>query len=517
MNFSLTDHQRLLSALQTHRSFTHPTQSIERVETHISSILLTGEYAYKIKKPVDFGFLDFSTLAKRKHYCEEELRLNTRTAPDIYLSVVPINGSITHPHINGNGPTIEYAIKMRQFDQAHLLGCLLQQGKLSKPIIDELAEVISSFHDHASVCPNNSNFGNEAAIYTPVAQNIRITLSLLKDPQERLRLDRLKNWSNHEHTKLKPVFRQRKAEGFIRECHGDLHLNNIARIEGKITLFDSIEFSEPLRWIDIMSDLAFISMDLIDHAASPLAWRLINHYLEHSGDYQGLEVLRFYQVYRAMVRAKIACLRLNQSNLSTSQTEEIIQQYRGYAELAETLTVPQKPLLILTCGLSGSGKSWLSQQLLEALPACRIRSDVERKRVFSSFLSDKQRLYSTEASAETYQRLLRLAQQSLRSGYTTIVDAAFLKEAQRKPFITWAKNINCPVVTLRTHADESILRQRILKRHAESGNVSDATPSVLESQIAKYEPPNRLENLIEIDTGHPVDLDPVIHMLRTFV
>jgi aminoglycoside phosphotransferase family enzyme/predicted kinase len=517
MNFSLTDHQRLLGALQTHQSFTHPTQLIERVETHISSILLTGEYAYKIKKPVDFGFLDFSTLAKRKHYCEEELRLNTRTASDIYLSVVPINGSITHPQISGNGPTIEYAVKMRQFDQAHLLGRLLRQGKLFKPLIDELAEVISSFHDHASVCPDNSHFGNEAAVYTPVAQNIKIILSLLKDPQERLRLNRLKGWLNREHTKLKPVFRQRKAEGFIRECHGDLHLNNIAHIEGIITLFDGIEFSEQLRWIDIMSDLAFISMDLIDHDASPFAWRLINRYLEYSGDYQGLEVLRFYQVYRAMVRAKIACLRLDQSNLSTSQREDTIQQYKGYAELAEKLMIPQKPLLILTFGLSGSGKSWLSQQLLEVLPACRIRSDVERKRVFSSLLSDKQRLYSAEASGKTYQCLLRLAQQSLRSGYTTIVDAAFLKEAQREPFIALAKSIRCPAITLHTHANENILRQRILKRSAESGNVSDATLNVLESQITGYEHPSSQENLIEIDTGHPVDLNPVVHMLRTFV
>jgi len=519
MKISLSDHQHLVTALQEHPHFGHTTKPIERIETHISSILLTGDYAYKIKKPVDFGFLNFSTLAKRKHYCEEELRLNSRTAPAIYLSVVTINGSIDQPQINGDGPAIEYAVKMRQFQQSGLLGNLLHQGELSNAMIDELADVISKFHSTAAVTPANSNLGNEASVYTPMIQNIEIIQPLLDDPREQDRLNRLRAWSSREHDKLRATLTHRKSDGFIRECHGDLHLDNIAQIDDVVTLFDGIEFNEQLHNIDVISDLAFISMDLIDHSATALAWRLINRYLEHSGDYEGLEVLRFYQVYRAMVRAKIACIRLGQADLSVIEHAETRQQYRDYAALAEQLTVPQKPILILTCGLSGSGKSWLSQQLLELMPACRIRSDVERKRLFPTLQADhqeiKMRLYSTEATEKTYQHLLMLAKHVLNYGYSTIVDAAFLKKAQRKPFQALAKSLNYPVVVLHTHTNQNILEERILRRSTESGNVSDATLKVLESQVRGFERPVSPENLIEIDTGQQVNMDTVVERLRT--
>ncbi|RUM94261.1 MAG: aminoglycoside phosphotransferase [Thiothrix sp.] len=519
MKINLSDHRHLVTALQQQPHFGHAVGPIEHIETHISSILLTGDYAYKIKKPVDLGFLNFSTLAKRKHYCEEELRLNGRTAPDIYLSVVTINGSIEQPQINGNGPIIEYAVKMRQFDQSGLLGNLLRQGKLNNAIIDELADVISAFHSTAAIISTDSNLGSDASVYAPMIKNIEIIRPLLDDPHEQDRLNRLQTWSDNEHKQLGLTLTQRKSNGFIRECHGDLHLDNITRINGVVTLFDGIEFNEPLHWIDVISDLAFTSMDLIDHGAATLAWRLINRYLEHSGDYAGLEVLRFYQVYRAMVRAKIACIRLDQLDLADKKRADAIQQYRDYAALAEQLTIPQKPLLILTCGLSGSGKSWLSQQLLEALPACRIRSDVERKRLFPASQANREEidsdLYSAEATEKTYQRLLTLSRHALTSGYATIVDAAFLKKAQRLPFQTQAKSLNCPVIVLHTRADQDILKQRILRRSTESSNVSDATLEVLESQVNRFERPTNAENLIEIDTGQQVKINSVVERLRT--
>ena len=514
MEISLTDHQRLLAALQKHPNVEHATGSIELIETHISSILLTGDCAYKIKKPVNFGFLDFSTLAKRKYYCEQELRLNGRMAPEIYLGVVSINGSIDQPAINGDGPILEYAVKMRQFDQAGLLGNLLRQGQLTHAMIDELADVISKFHSTAAVIPTDSDLGSAANVYAPVVQNIEIIRPLLDDPHEQERLKRIQIWSNDEYHKRLSTLAKRKSDGFIRECHGDLHLDNIAQIKGVVTLFDGIEFNERLHCIDVISDLAFISMDLIDHAATALAWRLINRYLEYSGDYKGLEVLRFYQVYRAMVRAKIACLRLGQLDLAGKEHRDVMEQYQGYAALAERLTTPHKPMLILTCGLSGSGKSWLSQQLLETLPACRIRSDVERKRLFPS-KHDNTGLYAAEATEKTYQQLLTLAKHALSHRYSTIVDAAFLKKAQRKPFQALAKSLGHPVVVLHTQANQDTLKQRILQRSSESSNVSDATLKVLESQISEFERPTSPENLIEINTAQRVKIDPLIKRLRT--
>jgi len=514
MEINLTDHQRLLAALQKHPNVDHATGSIELIETHISSILLTGDYAYKIKKPVNFGFLDFSTLANRKYYCEQEMRLNGRMAPEIYLAVVTINGTLDQPAINGEGPVLEYAVKMRQFDQTGLLGNLLRQGQLTHAMIDELADVIAKFHATAAVIPTDSDLGSAENVYAPVVQNIEIIRPLLDDPLEQARLKRIQIWSTNEYHKLQSTLAKRKSNDFIRACHGDLHLDNIAQINGVVTLFDGIEFNERLHCIDVISDLAFISMDLIDHAATALAWRLINRYLEHSGDYKGLEVLRFYQVYRAMVRAKIACLRLSQLDLKGKEHRAVMEQYQGYAALAERLTTPHEPRLILTCGLSGSGKSWLSQQLLESLPACRIRSDVERKRLFPS-TTNKTGLYSTEATEKTYQQLFMQAQHVLSHGYSTIVDAAFLKRAQRKPFQALAKSLNYPVVVLHTLANQDTLMQRILQRRSESNNVSDATLEVLESQISEFERPARPENIIEINTAQRVKIEPLIERLRT--
>lgn len=530
MKITLAEHRQLVKTLLEEPHFGHACGPVELVETHISSVLLTGDYAYKIKKPLDLGFLDFSTLALRKHYCEEELRLNGRMAPGIYLGVVSITGSINRPRIDGDGPVIEYAVRMRQFDQSGLLGRLLHRGELSGAIIDELADVVAAFHATAAVAPGNSDFGNAAAVYAPVSRNFEIIRPLLDSPNEQQRLDRLQAWADHEFNRLQPTLAKRKKDGFIRECHGDLHLGNIALIKervtdsmrvpkGVVTLFDGIEFNEQLHWIDIMSDLAFISMDLIDHSATALAWRLINRYLEHSGDYEGLEVLCFYQAYRAMVRAKIACIRLDQDDLGAEERRSTMRQYQGYADLAERFTGPRTPLLILTCGVSGSGKSWLSRQLLEALPACRIRSDVERKRLLPSLRSDNQEintgLYSAQATAKTYQRLLTLAGGILANGYSTIVDAAFLKVNQRQPFHALAEHIACPLIILHTCAGRDILEERILKRRSESGNVSDATLDVLKAQLAGFETPTTGEGMIEIDTSQPVAVDALVKAVRS--
>jgi aminoglycoside phosphotransferase family enzyme/gluconate kinase len=518
MNIRAADHQRLIDALQKQLQVEVTSGPIKRIETHISSVLLSGNYAYKIKKPINLGFLDFSTLAKRKHFCEEEIRLNGRAAPGIYLSVVAITGSLEQPRIDGDGAIIEYAVKMRRFTQSGLLGKLLGRGELSDKIIDELAGVIADFHRDASIAPHNSDFGNAKSVFTPVLQNIKIIRPLLNDLREQQQLDRIEAWSSTEYRRLQNIFARRKENGFIRECHGDLHLGNIAQIDGVVTLFDGIEFNEQLHWIDVISDLAFTSMDLIDHGATAFAWRLINRYLERSGDYEGLEVLRFYQVYRAMVRAKVACIRLGQDDITNQERSDALQQYRDYAALAEQFTAPHSPLLMLTCGLSGSGKSWLSQQLLEALPACRIRSDVERKRLFSPLHADTQKintgLYSTETTTKTYQQLLTLAKQILASGYSTIVDAAFLQKIQRSPFQTLAKQHRYPVSVLHTHASSDILKERILRRQSESDNVSDASLKVLKIQQTAIEKPTATENTIEIDTRKPIKIDTLIKKLR---
>ena len=274
-----------VAALLTPESFNHPVTRIELLETHISWVILTGPYAYKIKKPVNLGFLDFSTLAQRQHFCKEELRLNRRLAPDIYLDVILIRGTADSPHFGGAGDVIDYAVKMRQFPQAAQLDRLLQQDKLPSEYLDAIAEVVAQFHDNIEKASATSQYGEPAQVWQPVAENFaqirerETRTALLKQ------LATLHDWSLSNFERLKPVFSQRKHDGFVRECHGDLHLRNIAWFEDKPLIFDCIEFNPDLRWIDVISDLTFLFMDLIDRAQPALAYRLLNRYLTHTGDY----------------------------------------------------------------------------------------------------------------------------------------------------------------------------------------------------------------------------------------
>src|SRR6266516_4567782 len=269
-------------------------EQVTVLETHISYVLLTGRYAYKLKKAVDFGFLDFTTLAARRHFCEEELRLNRRLAPALYLDVVPITGSVDAPIVGGDGIAIEYAVKMGEFPQDALASGLLTRGELVPADIDALAAMVAAFHGAIEVAAAGAGFGAPEGILQRAQDNCSALLPLLDDPAERA------------HAARRGAFLRRVEEGFVRECHGDLHLGNIARIDGELTIFDCIEFNPALRWIDVMSEVAFTVMDLEDRGRADLSHRFLNAYLERTGDYSGLAVLRFYLVYRALVRAKIA-------------------------------------------------------------------------------------------------------------------------------------------------------------------------------------------------------------------
>lgn len=508
-------HETLVKSLRQLKAWPHPVGQIEIVETHISTVILTGEYAYKIKKPVDFGFLDFTRLADRKHFCEEEIRLNSRLAPSIYLDTVAITGSANKPEISGQGEAIEYAVKMRQFDQSGLLDKLLAEGKVSATMIDELADQIANFHEKISTAPAKSPFGQPEKIHFPMQQNFDQLRPLLQDPDQQAQLGRLEKWTNTQFDQLKPYLTERKENRFIRECHGDMHLGNITQIDHDIMIFDGIEFNDDFRWIDVMSELAFITMDLTDRGARHFAQRLLNRYLEITGDYTGLKLLRFYQVYRAMVRAKVASLRLSQPGLSDDERQQILRQYLSYADLAEQFTHTEKPALYLMYGLSGSGKSTVSGQLLESLGAIRIRSDKERKRLFGENTTNKDELnsgiYKPEATEKTYQHLLSLAETIITAGFPVIVDATFLKRTQRQPFQNLAEQLETPFQILNLTASIESLQQRVTKRNKQLGNISDATENVIMQQQTQAEPPDADEPHIIIDTDKDIDYQQLIN------
>jgi uncharacterized protein len=503
------DLDRLIAALREPARYAHAVDQVELLQTHISCILLAGDYAYKIKKPVNLGFLDFSTLAARRHYCEEELRLNRRTAPALYLDVLPIGGSATAPVIGGGVP-IEYALRMRRFDQDDLLDRMARRGALTPAHIDALARGLAGFHGQIARARADDTYGSAQRILAPALQNFEQMLPLMSAKADIALLARLRDWTVREHSALDPVFEARKRDGWVRECHGDLHLGNVALLEGVPTPFDAIEFNPDFRWIDVMNEIAFLAMDLFDHRLPRLAYRFLNAYLEFTGDYAGLRVLRFYLVYRALVRAKVACLRAHQPGIAAQAKSEIEQEQRRHLQLAERLAAPAHAALLIMHGLSGSGKTTVAQDLLETLGAMRLRSDVERKRLHGlapQAHSDSgldAGLYAPEASERTYARLAELARVLLAARYPVIVDAAFLKRAQRDRFAALARDAGARFLIASCTAPAETLRERVAARMREARDASEAGLAVLERQFATAEPlaPDEAGHTMTIDAQH---------------
>ncbi len=490
---------KLIDALLDPSVYDHAVDKIELMETHISWIILTGDFVYKIKKPVNFGFLDFSTLAKRKHFCLEELRLNRRFSPELYLDVISITGSEDLPLMNGEGEAIEYAVKMKQFPSESLLIVMLDCGNLREPHIDQLARVIADFHMKASIAEDESEFGTVASVVQPVMENFHQIRHQIKDPALLSKLDILEKWSTRTSDKLEPIFRKRKQEGYIRECHGDLHLGNIILLNEKVTLFDCLEFNEKLRWIDVLSEIAFLVMDLEDHQRPDLGRRLLNKYLEQTGDYSSLSVLQYYKVYRAMVRAKVNALRLGQADMNQQQIDTVLEECKAYIDLCSEYITDHKPVLIIMHGFSASGKTTISQFILEALPVLRIRSDVERKRLHGYKSTDSTRsgidsgIYDQKSSQQTYDHLLKLSEEILLAGMSVIVDAAFLQSGQRQKFSKLASILNVPFRIIDCHAERSILEQRITDRQMHGSDASEATLDILLHQQENHDPLTKSE------------------------
>ncbi|HMA98619.1 MAG TPA: phosphotransferase, partial [Wenzhouxiangella sp.] len=369
----------LIQALQDPSRYPHAVCSVELIETHISWVLLAGEYAYKIKKPVDFGFLDFSELSRRRHYCEEEIRLNRRTAPGLYLDVVTLSGSPECPGFEDGSDALEYAVRMRRFDPMQGFDRLLERDKLVAEYVESLGEALADLHEVAAKAPADSSWGSPDEVIGPMRDNFKDLHKLLPGDHRLARLDALAEWTEARFADLVEVIAERRQQGFVRECHGDVHLGNVALVDGKAMLFDCIEFSPDLRWTDVMADLAFVVMDLREHKADGHAWRLLDRYLAKTGDYEGLALLDFYVIYRAMVRAKVAALGLKGDSEGNAR---ILSDIDRYLALAGRVAAEQRAAIVLACGVSGSGKSHLAKALLPDVGLIRLRSDVERKRLF---------------------------------------------------------------------------------------------------------------------------------------
>jgi aminoglycoside phosphotransferase family enzyme len=479
----------LIDSLLSPESYDHPVESFEVIETHISWVILTGPFAYKIKKPVKLDFLDFRELDSRLFYCDEELRLNRQWAPDIYIDVVPISVHGGRPRVGGGGAAVEYALRMCQFDQDQRLDAQLDAGKLSLNDMHDLADTIASQHLSAPVIGPG---GRDEAI-TLIRQLMWDNLDALEGHIAEETLKTLRRWTAGELEKLDQKLTQRFDDGFIRVCHGDLHLSNLVRLPTGITPFDCIEFTADLRNIDVMADIAFLVMDLVSRQRSDLAYRFLNRYLEITGDYDSMCFFTLYFVYRCLVRAKVAAIRGQERD---NEIDAITDRLRvqEYCDMAISHTLQRTPSLIVMHGLSGSGKTWLSTRLMSSISAVRVRSDIERKRMFEldesadSNSGIAQGIYAEAATRDVYNRIHAIGATILRAGHDVILDASYLSFTERQQAREAAANCGAGIVILDAQAPVAVLRDRIQERAGSRTDASEADLAVLDYQLENAEP-----------------------------
>jgi uncharacterized protein len=490
---ALDDHFRLVQGLRAALAGALPPEAVPVVQTHISTLLLTPDTVYKLRQPLRLPFLDFSSPEQRRRDCEDELRLNRRTAPQLYRRVLPVTGTWARPQLGGAGEPIDWALEMRRFPEGALLADHARAGTLDAPKIDALAQAIAGFHE--GLPPSPPAFGssehvwhwmedslaslrNDAALPSPCRHLVATLGEALRAAFEegRMQID------------------TRRAAGRVREGHGDLHLGNIVWLDGAPVLFDALEFNDALRHIDVVNDLAFAVMDLHAHGLAPMAWRLASAWADLTGDHAGLVLLPLFTSYRALVRAKVAWM------------QKLPDACARYLALAQALLQPASPRLVLTMGLSGSGKTTVSQHLLERLGAVRLRSDVERKRLHGLGATDRggvrQGLYTPEATARTFHHLREQSRILLQGGLSVVVDAAFLRRAEREAFAALADERRVAFHVVECTAPDAVLCERIGRREQANTDASDATTTVLDLQLRVREPlgPHEAPYAVQLDT-----------------
>lgn len=473
----------LIQSLLRPDAYPHAVAKITLLETHISWVILTGPFAYKIKKPIKLEFLDFSSLQQRKHFCDIELTLNRRWTPELYLDVVPIRENGVHATIGGTGRLIDYAVKMKQFPQSARLDAQLDAGTLDQQDMRSFAETLSIQHQQAGIVVPDDARGVLEYIRQPMLENFEH----LSRCANSTAVQRLECWTTKKLRRLQTALLARQRDGFIRECHGDLHLANLVRLDSGIRAFDCVEFSATLRNIDVISDVAFLVMDLVARQRVDLAYQFLNRYLELSGDYMAMKVFDLYFVYHCLIRAKVAAIRSSE-RIDPDHAKQDMDEVSHYLAVAEICVARPFPKLVAMHGFSGSGKTWVSEQLMNTLPAIRLRSDIERKRrrelgeAYRSHSGIGHGIYTATDSVETYDRLRLLATVLMIAGHSVVVDAAFLALDERQKLEFSAERLGVALVFVDTRASDVELKHRLQRRAHRGNDASEADLAVLRHQ-----------------------------------
>jgi hypothetical protein len=477
-------------------------QRVELVETHISWVLLTGEYAYKIKRPVCYPFLDMRDAAKRLELCREELRLNRRFAAELYLDVRPIVRRDGRARMDGEGEAIEHAVRMRQFPREQELDRLLASGGIQAGELGAFGEALAGIHESLPRAGDGSAWGSVAAVRSAISSNVAQAIDLEDQRHGTHRIAALRPALLDRLGALEPWMAGRLASGHVRECHGDLHTGNVVRWDGALRAFDCLEFEPALRWMDVAQEIAFLLADLDARGAPAHAHAFISGYLARSGDYAACQGIALYQAHCALVRAKVM-------ELAADERAAGPPGFSGFVDAAGRALAPRHPVMIVMTGLSGSGKTRLAARLAPLLGAVHLQSDVERRRLAgmqpgqrsgSALHAD---LYAPQATGHVYEHLAGSARLLLQAGWSVIVDATFVARDRRAMMQHVAQELAVPLHVVACQAPVELLRQRVTQRAARGGDASEADTAVLDWQLQHQEPLRANENLavLEVDTS----------------
>jgi len=499
----------LVKALLEPKAYPEAPQRIELVQTQMSFVFLTDAYVYKVKKPVNLGFLDYTTLEKRRFYCQKEVELNRRLCPEVYLGVVPITQDSNNIFVEGRGKIIEYAVKMRRLPQEAMMDVLLIKNQVSPEMLTAVAQKLAEFHQRAETNANISAFGNIKASTKNTDENFSQTEKYIGKTISPDMYQHIKTYNEGFIKTNTSLLNKRVADGRIRDCHGDLHAAHICFTNG-ICIYDCIEFNDRFRYCDVAAEVAFLAMDLDHYGRADLSRSFVNAYVDMSQDRELMELINFYKCYRAYVRGKVESFKLDDPYIAPAEKRKALEIATSYFDLAHAYT-RRRPILLITTGLVGTGKTALAQALAKRLGLVVISSDVTRKKLAGIPVTEHRfgefdtGIYSAEFSKKTYDKMFSEAKDFLTEGGSVILDASFIKAKERLKAKELAEKWGADFFIVECSLDEKTIKQRLARRLKEV-STSDGRWEIYQPQKRAFDPVVEVppQNHVIIDTSKPI-------------
>ena len=509
------DQNIFLKEIQNPKTYDQSLDKIDLIQTHISYVIITDRFVYKIKKPVDFGFLNFSTLELRKKFCYEEIKLNKRLCDRLYIDVVTLTKKVDKSlEINGEGDIIDYAVRMNKFSQDKLMSFLLKNSQISKKHLDNLCSILLDFYNSYPADDEITSYGSPESVKKNIDENFEQTQNMINITIPEEMFNNIKKANNVFFKNKKELFKLRMKNGFIHDCHGDLHSGNIVIDNQGICVFDCIEFNKRFRYIDVASDIGFLAMDL-DYNNHPFySSFIISKYIEISNDKNILKLINFYKSYRAFVRGKVGGFQLNDPQIKKIDKEKIITSTRKYFELSHYYSklfnleiTNKKPIIFLTSGLTGTGKSTVASKISIDFNAETINTDIIRKKQEGINIYERHHeepntgLYSPEKIKATYEKVINYAEEIIKKRKNVVIDATFQKRKYREMVYNLSKKYNAIIIPIYCHCPENISKQW-LNRRLQLKSISDGRWEIYLAQKETYEYYTDDEYHIKYDTSN---------------